>query len=794
MSFSINTNIASLTAQNYLRVNSDFQSKTINRVTSGLRIVQSGDDAAGLAIANGYRSDEAVLTQGVSNANDGLSQLQIMDGGIGNISQLLDRARTLATQSASGTFTGDRSVVNSEFQSVLSEIDRQAQSIGLDTGGIFAKNLAVFIGGGKANNGASVIQNGSVGVDLSHSTVDTKSLGLKGSPAVNSATYSLDNNSTTSVANVVAANGGSGGSASFIFEGPGFSDGNAVTVTVSNAGVLDPDTLLTAINRQIGIVGNGGTAADTAFKNAGIQAQIITDSSGNQKLAFSSSNAAFQVEASNAAANAFMGNFSTGATGASLASSVKGAGALTDNGANAENLNFEIRGAGMASPLTFQVAYGGGASILTALNGTAAFSNAGFTATTSSDGKLQISSNNGESFTVAISGDVNNYTGIGTAVAQGTSATYTAITAGTQVGGSAGSVSVGDVYAFNISIGGGASVELKATANANAAKGTAAAASELQNLLNAAINDGSHQSLVDAGLQVSYNGSNELVFTSTNGTSFQLGVNTTDTTTSNGKDSGFGTLGAASLTTNTVVPVTLAPSFSSGSVQQSAMFGYTPLQYATDTQAITISATDATGQMQSTVVTLGYSQGRTIDDAIKQINTQLQSTNNPLLSSIVAEKVDNPTATPANSERIMLQSSKAAFTTTLAAGGHSNGLNLSGSQSVANNSTAASGGNTIDIGTQTGAQNAVNALATAVQSLGSAQAVVGRGENQFNYAINLAQSQLTNFQTAESRIRDADLAAEAANLTKAQILMQAGVAALAQANAAPQAVLSLLKG
>ena len=124
-SFSINTNVASLQAQNYLRVNANFQAKTINEVTSGLRIVQSGDDAAGLAIANGYRSDEAVLTQGVQNANNGMSQLQIMDGGISNISQLLDRARTLATESASGTFTGDRSVLNGEYQSVLTEINRQ---------------------------------------------------------------------------------------------------------------------------------------------------------------------------------------------------------------------------------------------------------------------------------------------------------------------------------------------------------------------------------------------------------------------------------------------------------------------------------------------------------------------------------------------------------------------------------------------------------------------------------------------------------------------------------------------
>lgn len=101
MGFSINTNVASLQAQEYLRVSSDFQQKTINRVTSGLRIINSGDDAAGLAIANGFRSDRAVITQGIRNANDGLSSLQTIDGGLNNISQLLDRARTLAAQSAS---------------------------------------------------------------------------------------------------------------------------------------------------------------------------------------------------------------------------------------------------------------------------------------------------------------------------------------------------------------------------------------------------------------------------------------------------------------------------------------------------------------------------------------------------------------------------------------------------------------------------------------------------------------------------------------------------------------------
>ncbi len=62
------------------------------------------------------------------------------------------------------------------------------------------------------------------------------------------------------------------------------------------------------------------------------------------------------------------------------------------------------------------------------------------------------------------------------------------------------------------------------------------------------------------------------------------------------------------------------------------------------------------------------------------------------------------------------------------------------------------------------------------------------------YAINLAQSQITNFDSAESQIRDTDVAAAAANLSKAQVLQQASIAAMAQANSAPQQVLSLLRG
>ena len=112
MSLSFQTNVTSLVAENNLLVNSQFQANTITQLTSGYRINSSGDDAAGLAVANGLRSQVAELTQGVRNANDGVSVLQTIDGGLNNISTILDTLNTLATQSASSTFSGNRNTVN----------------------------------------------------------------------------------------------------------------------------------------------------------------------------------------------------------------------------------------------------------------------------------------------------------------------------------------------------------------------------------------------------------------------------------------------------------------------------------------------------------------------------------------------------------------------------------------------------------------------------------------------------------------------------------------------------------
>jgi len=178
MSLSFQTNVTALTAETNLQVNSNFQSQTITRLTSGFRINSSGDDAAGLAVANSLRSTISELTQGVRNANDGVSILQTIDGGLNNISNILDQLKSLATQSASGTFAGNRNTLNQEFTTLLGEIDRQAANIGLGTGtGTSAQynaSLTVYIGGG------STAANAQVTVDLSGSgnVVNSGGLGI----------------------------------------------------------------------------------------------------------------------------------------------------------------------------------------------------------------------------------------------------------------------------------------------------------------------------------------------------------------------------------------------------------------------------------------------------------------------------------------------------------------------------------------------------------------------------------------------------------------------------------------
>src|SRR5262249_51855347 len=153
--------------------------------------------------------------------------------------------------------------------------------------------------------------NGSVSVDLSQSTVDAKSLGLKGVQATGTST-DISAGKSTSVQAILAdtsnkASIGNGNITSFYFAGPAFADQNKVQIQVNLNAVTDTNTMAAAINTAIQNAGNGSTSAATAFRNSGIAATVVTDDNG-QHLAFNSSTTAFQVEAGDQMANALMGN------------------------------------------------------------------------------------------------------------------------------------------------------------------------------------------------------------------------------------------------------------------------------------------------------------------------------------------------------------------------------------------------------------------------------------------------------------------------------------------------------
>jgi flagellin len=893
---SVQTNVTSLVAQENLRVDTNFQSRTIQRLTSGYRINSSGDDPAGLAVANGYRNAEAELTQGIQNANDGISTLQIIDGGLNNIGQILDRLKTLATQSASDTFTGDRNVLNSEFQGLVQEINRQAQSIGLDQNGTFARSLSVYIGGGRAHGANTAATNSSLQFDLSAATVDAKSLGLTGMQAIGGTEGTTDigngspHTSVSAIINDANNTTASTGWTVFYFAGSGFSGSDAVAVSVNTQSVSDVNTLVTAINSAIENAGNNGTAAATAFKNANIRATVNTDSTGKSQLAFTSSTTAFQVQAGDMVSNALMGNFadaSSSADSAALTSTVAGKVNALDG--DVTGAQVKISGAGMESPVTLtlgaDVTVAAAVSDLTTqIAQSSALTNIGLTVAVTG-GKLTFSSATGEKFQVEVNGDTHGYLGMGSFTAAddttftGThydnSAAYgtTNVEISLNGGDSSGNLitvdlNAGDATAatkastgtsanvaaavghnnltINVDGAGAVAVDLTgavtmvdvaAKINATAGLAGIASVSSADHLVLTSTTKGAHSSIVvagsaglaDLGLGASAVGKSRTAASVASDINNQIAANSTLaaaglTAVAAGTD---GSAGTATITIKSLNPqggntgVTLfridayggtyanvgfgvaGKTFTgltvsnatdyvvnAGGASSTGALGFTGLTLGNDSQAVTISATDTSGALQSKTITLTNNStlrnGDSIDDAINAINTALQQTNNTTLQKIVAVK-DNSGGT----EKIDFISSLASFQVSIGSTASGNGLSGQGTTVF---SAALAGGSSLDIATQQGATDAISALTTAVSALGSAQANVGKAQNTLNYAIGLAQSQMANLSAAESRIRDADMAAEAANLTKAQVLQQSAIAAMVQANSAPQAVLTLLRG
>ncbi len=147
MSFGVLNNIPALQAEAALGNTQSTLNTTLEQLATGQRINSGATDPAGLAIANGLSANIAALNQSIQNANDGTGSLQVADGALSQVTSLLNTAVTIATEAATGTVSSaQRDSLNSEYQAILSEINRIGTSTAYNGTSVFsASTTSIFL-------------------------------------------------------------------------------------------------------------------------------------------------------------------------------------------------------------------------------------------------------------------------------------------------------------------------------------------------------------------------------------------------------------------------------------------------------------------------------------------------------------------------------------------------------------------------------------------------------------------------------------------------------------------------
>lgn len=176
MSLGVLNNISAIYAQNNLASTQGNLSKTLQQLSSGSRINSGADDAAGLAVADGLHANSTALAQSTRNASDATGLLQTADGALSQVTSLLNRAVTLATQSANGTLsTAQISSANQEYQNILTQIGNIGSTTNFNGSAVFSASARNFFVSDGTTAGSSTYSD-TVGV-LTAASVGTTSSG-----------------------------------------------------------------------------------------------------------------------------------------------------------------------------------------------------------------------------------------------------------------------------------------------------------------------------------------------------------------------------------------------------------------------------------------------------------------------------------------------------------------------------------------------------------------------------------------------------------------------------------------
>ncbi|MBB6523483.1 flagellin [Pseudoteredinibacter isoporae] len=837
----INTNMASLMAQRNLSKSQGAQAEAMQRLSSGLRINSAKDDAAGLAISTRFSSQTQGLAVAIRNSGDGISLAQTAEGALGTMTESLQRIRELALQAANGTNSAsDREALNAEAQQMIAEITRTAKETNFNgqklLDGTFDTKFQVGANGGETidvqvadlsvdklgvsdQSGVSAVGTDSAlgngdliinGITISSSSAadDDASTDNAGASAISKVAAINKHTNETGVRAVVDENTVAGSvqtaaavtGDSLTLNGVAIqvdTTGDAATTRAAVASAINAVseqtgvkaintddaatgvTLETADGRNIQLdFGTGGLTAENTGLAAGgtYEGGFTLVAEGDTKvIGIDGGNGTGNGDLANAGLS--KGDYSPGVSVVS-SSAKTGTPAGTSGGtaATAATATIDLAafaGAASGSDIEQTITLDGSEITLTKVDGTAAYADdtaliadlasqftaAGYT--------LTDSGGDDDKFTITA-----NTTGATTTIAAGTTGTPITIDASTDgTDAVAGTPTVpdrdldaGDLVINNVAIK--AAQAGDDTASYDDADSSTKEASGIS--IAAAINKSTGETGVSANV---------------NATEFVGGSSTT-----------AGTAGNTAAVWVNGVEVSLTVQTDEGSNRAHALeqinkvSGQTGVIATDNGESLTLSAADGRNIVLAFDTNAGGTGGVASDFGLAGS------------SGISSSDITTAGGTKADADAVA-ETTYSTVTLT-GAGDIEVGAGINGSTKLNElGFTAGSFGGgedgtflkDLDLTTVEGANAALTAIDNALDTVNAQRADLGAIQNRFETTVKNLQVNAENLTASNSRIRDADFASETAELSRTRVLQQAGTSILAQANALPQQVLSLLQ-
>ncbi|WP_299774372.1 flagellin [uncultured Pseudoteredinibacter sp.] len=831
----INTNMASLTAQRNLSSAQGAQADAMQRLSSGLRINSAKDDAAGLAISTRFSSQTQGLAVAIRNSGDGVSLAQTAEGALGTMTESLQRVRELALQAANGTNSAsDREALNAEAQQMIAEITRTADEtnfngqklldgsfdtkfqvganagetidvkvsdVGADTLGVSKQAGVSAVGTDSALGNGDLIING---VEISSSSAADDNASTAGAEASAIAKVAaINKHSDESGVRAVVDENTVAGSTQTAAAQSGTITLNGVDIDIDTTG--DAATTRAAVASAINAVSEqtGVKAIDTGDAATGVT--LESADGRNIELNLATAGSLDSANTGLAASDTYEGGFTLVAEGDTKEINVQG-GNGTGNG--------DLANAGLSkgdytpgvSAVASSAKTGTTATSATAATGVidlsslfADNSSGTHTVDVDVDGATQT-----WTFNADLSGAVDNDDLIAD-LAGNSGVTLTAVNGGAANDGlftlTSSSTGASSALAVSASAGNGATTAISgytAGADAGAAADRDLDAGDLV-INNVAIkaaqagddtasySDASSSSKEASGISVA-----AAINKSTGETGVSAEVNATEfvggSTTSAGTDGNTGAVWVNGVEVDLTVQTDAGSNRAHALEQINKVSGQTGVTATDNGESLTLTAADGRN------IVLAFDTNAADNGGVAASNFGLGGT--AISSSDITTTGTGKTA--ADAEALTTYS-----TVTLSGAGDIEvGAGINGSTALDEiGFTAGSFGGgedgtflkDIDLSTVDGANAALTAIDNALDTVNAQRADLGAIQNRFETTVQNLQVNSENLTAANSRIRDADFASETAELSRARVLQQAGTSILAQANALPNQVLSLLQ-